>query len=136
MAQAPLGIKLTNYHDLELKLAQLSGPETASPTMPPRMRELARAAAASLTQSPLPVAPFLVPFLHQQRSASILGSLSDVPSSYKRRKRVGRGPASGKGKTSGRGHKGQGQHGGVPWHLRDPERRRELQEGQEHRGNP
>lgn len=46
--------------------------------------------------------------------AHILASLSDVPSSYNKRIRRGRGPASGKGKTSGRGHKGQKQHGKVP----------------------
>ncbi|CCU75176.1 50S ribosomal subunit protein L15 [Blumeria hordei DH14] len=50
----------------------------------------------------------------QSRSASILGSLSDNPGSYKKRIRRGRGPSSGKGKTSGRGHKGQKAHGKVP----------------------
>lgn len=50
----------------------------------------------------------------QTRNASILSSLSDNPSAYNRRKRVGRGPSSGMGKTSGRGHKGQKQHGKVP----------------------
>jgi large subunit ribosomal protein L15 len=56
----------------------------------------------------------LYPFLNQQRSASILGSLSDNKGAYNKRIRRGRGPASGKGKTSGRGHKGQNQHGKVP----------------------
>lgn len=51
----------------------------------------------------------------QTRHASILGSLSDVPTAYNRRIRRGRGPSSGKGKTSGRGHKGQKQHGKVPF---------------------
>jgi large subunit ribosomal protein L15 len=35
-----------------------------------------------------------------------LGELHPAPNSKKRRKRVGRGPASGHGKTSTRGHKG------------------------------
>ncbi|KAF2102515.1 ribosomal protein L15 [Rhizodiscina lignyota] len=80
--------------------------------MPPRL-QLARA-AKSLTSPQFPVATFLVPFLHQQRHASILGSLSDAPGAYNKRIRRGRGPSSGKGKTSGRGHKGQKQHGKVP----------------------
>ncbi|EER24889.1 YmL10 [Coccidioides posadasii str. Silveira] len=50
----------------------------------------------------------------QNRYASILSTLSDVPNAYNKRIRRGRGPASGKGKTSGRGHKGQKQHGKVP----------------------
>ncbi|RMF96447.1 MAG: 50S ribosomal protein L15, partial [Planctomycetota bacterium] len=32
---------------------------------------------------------------------------------HKRKKRLGRGPASGHGKTCGRGHKGQGSRGGY-----------------------
>jgi len=57
----------------------------------------------------------LYPCLNQQqRSASILSSLSDNKSAYNKRIRVGRGPSSGYGKTSGRGHKGQKQHGKVP----------------------
>ncbi len=52
--------------------------------------------------------------LHARRHATILASLSDVPSAYQKRIRKGRGPSSGKGKTSGRGHKGQKQHGKVP----------------------
>ncbi|KAI9721138.1 MAG: YmL10 [Chrysothrix sp. TS-e1954] len=59
------------------------------------------------------ISTFLLPFL-QTRHASILGSLSDVPSAYSKRIRKGRGPAAGKGKTSGRGHNGQKQHGKVP----------------------
>lgn len=51
----------------------------------------------------------------QFRSASILGSLSDVRAAYGHNIRRGRGPSSGKGKTSGRGHKGQKQHGKVPF---------------------
>ncbi|KAK9447409.1 mitochondrial 54S ribosomal protein uL15m [Limtongia smithiae] len=50
------------------------------------------------------------------RSASIMSTLYNVPSSYKKKKRVGRGPSSGKGKTSGRGMNGQKQKESVaPW---------------------
>ncbi|EME47385.1 hypothetical protein DOTSEDRAFT_69351 [Dothistroma septosporum NZE10] len=66
------------------------------------------------SQSYQPIAPFLYPSLSQQRSASILSSLSDNKGAYNKKIRRGRGPASGKGKTSGRGHKGQKQHGKVP----------------------
>ena len=50
---------------------------------------------------------------------SILGSLSNLPSSYKLAKRVGRGPGSDHGKTSGRGQKGQNSRsgGGPPAHF-------------------
>lgn len=41
-----------------------------------------------------------------------LHDLKPAPGSTKRRKRVGRGMASGKGKTSGRGMKGQGARSG------------------------
>lgn len=41
-----------------------------------------------------------------------LHDLQPAPGSKKRRKRVGRGMASGKGKTSGRGMKGQGARSG------------------------
>ena len=82
--------------------------------MPPRLQLLSRAARSVCPPSYQPLAPFLYPFLSQQRSASILGSLSDTKGSYNKRIRRGRGPASGKGKTSGRGHKGQKQHGKVP----------------------
>lgn len=41
-----------------------------------------------------------------------LHELKPTPGSKKRRKRVGRGMASGKGKTSGRGMKGQGARAG------------------------
>ncbi|KAK7514311.1 mitochondrial 54S ribosomal protein uL15m [Phyllosticta citriasiana] len=64
-------------------------------------------------QQPL-LAPSVLQRPQQTRNASILASLSDVPAAYNKRKRLGRGPASGKGKTSGRGHKGQKQHGKVP----------------------
>ena len=85
------------------------------PTMPPRLQLLRRAAITIPTaQSYQPIAPFLYPFLNQQRSASILSSLSDNKGAYNKNIRRGRGPASGKGKTSGRGHKGQKQHGKVP----------------------
>ncbi|KXT12322.1 hypothetical protein AC579_7628 [Pseudocercospora musae] len=83
--------------------------------MPPRLQLLRRAAVSMLTQPVYqPLAPFLYPFLNQQRPASILSSLSDNKGAYNKRIRRGRGPASGKGKTSGRGHKGQKQHGKVP----------------------
>lgn len=36
-----------------------------------------------------------------------LHTLKSTPGARHRRKRLGRGPASGKGKTSGKGHKGQ-----------------------------
>lgn len=62
-----------------------------------------------------------------------LHDLKDAPGARKKRKRVGRGPASGTGKTSGRGHKGQqsrsghstrpGFEGGqMPLHRRLPKR--------------
>lgn len=41
-----------------------------------------------------------------------LEDLRPAPGSRKKRKRIGRGPASGHGKTSGRGHKGQGSRSG------------------------
>ncbi|KAH0548555.1 hypothetical protein GP486_007900, partial [Trichoglossum hirsutum] len=71
---------------------------------------------SSSADAPLAASPasFLLPFLQQRRSVSILSSLSDNPTAYSRRIRRGRGPSSGKGKTSGRGHKGQKQHGKVP----------------------
>ncbi len=43
----------------------------------------------------------------------MLNSLVNVPFSKKKRKRVGRGIASGSGKTCGRGHKGQKSRSGV-----------------------
>jgi large subunit ribosomal protein L15 len=83
--------------------------------MPPRLLLLKRA-QVTLPTAPAyqPIAPFLYPCLQQQRSASILNSLSDTPGAYNKRIRVGRGPSSGKGKTSGRGMNGQKQHGKVP----------------------
>jgi large subunit ribosomal protein L15 len=76
---------------------------------------LVRSLANLTLHSPVTApAPFLLPFLQQQRSASILSGLSDTPGAYNKRIRRGRGPASGKGKTAGRGHKGQKQHGKVP----------------------
>ncbi|KAF2185857.1 ribosomal protein L15 [Zopfia rhizophila CBS 207.26] len=84
--------------------------------MPPRLKTLRLASyllyipyTSSFTPA---LAPFLLPV--QQRSASILSSLSDVPSAYKKKIRRGRGPSSGKGKTAGRGQKGQHAHGKVP----------------------
>ncbi len=41
-----------------------------------------------------------------------LGELKPAAGSRKRRRRVGRGPASGRGKTCGRGHKGQKSRAG------------------------
>ena len=41
-----------------------------------------------------------------------LEDLRPAPGATHRRKRVGRGPASGTGKTSGKGHKGQGARSG------------------------
>lgn len=74
-----------------------------------------------------------------------LSTLSNGTTPRKKRKRVGRGPASGTGKTSGKGHKGQkarsgysrrlGFEGGqMPLHRRLPkrgfyhEKRREMTE--------
>ncbi len=62
-----------------------------------------------------------------------LSTLNKAPGANKKRKRVGRGPASGHGKTCGRGHKGQesrsGYHrnfgfegGQMPLHRRLPKR--------------
>ena len=82
--------------------------------MPTRLCSLLRV-SHTVARPATEISPFLLPFLYtQQRSASILGNLANVPSAFRRRKRVGRGPSSGKGKTSGRGHKGQKQHGTVP----------------------
>ncbi|BFZ64361.1 hypothetical protein YB2330_005504 [Saitoella coloradoensis] len=53
---------------------------------------------------------FVSPVVVQARGASrssLLGDLSNVPSSYSKKIRRGRGPGSGKGKTAGRGTKGQ-----------------------------
>lgn len=83
--------------------------------MPPRFQILRRAGVSIPSQqSYQPLAPFLYPFFHQQRAASILSSLSDTKGSYNKKIRRGRGPASGKGKTAGRGIKGQRAHGKVP----------------------
>jgi large subunit ribosomal protein L15 len=61
-----------------------------------------------------------------------LNELSDLPGSYKNRKRIGRGIGSGTGKTGGRGGKGQTARSGVaikgfeggqmPLHRRLPKR--------------
>jgi large subunit ribosomal protein L15 len=86
--------------------------------MPPRIQLLTQAIKAAPRPAYQPVAPFLYPFLQQQqRSASILSSLSDTKGAYNHVIRRGRGPSSGKGKTSGRGHKGQKQHGKVPFNF-------------------
>ncbi|KAI9770384.1 MAG: YmL10 [Geoglossum simile] len=82
--------------------------------MPPRLLQLVRWSSSLNASSGPPITSFLLPFLQQRQSVSILSSLSDNPSAYNKRIRRGRGPSSGKGKTSGRGHKGQKQHGKVP----------------------
>lgn len=104
-------------------------------TMPPRLH-LVPLQGASITQRLLPPS-FLLPFLQQQsRSASIISSLSDVPSAYNKRIRRGRGPSSGKGKTSGRGHKGQGQHGKVPYGFQGGQTIQEVVKGSRGEKNP
>ncbi|KAF2817666.1 ribosomal protein L15 [Mytilinidion resinicola] len=85
--------------------------------MPPRLKLLQTGyCLVSCSVPSSSIAPILAPFLlpAQQRAASILSSLSDNAGAYSKRKRLGRGPASGKGKTSGRGQKGQKAHGKVP----------------------
>jgi len=96
------------------KIPQHASSPTQVHKMPPRLQLLPGACKAIRPPTYQPLAPFLYPFLNQQRSASILSSLSDVKGAYNKRIRVGRGPSSGYGKTSGRGHKGQKQHGKVP----------------------
>ncbi|KAL5419300.1 hypothetical protein PMIN04_006993 [Paraphaeosphaeria minitans] len=82
--------------------------------MPPRLKALRLASA--IVQRPTTAcnisAHFRAPA--QQRSASILSSLSDTKGAYSKKIRKGRGPSSGKGKTAGRGTKGQHAHGKVP----------------------
>ena len=46
-----------------------------------------------------------------------LNNLKNAPGARKKRKRVGRGPASGHGKTSGRGHKGARARSGYSRHY-------------------
>ncbi|KAK9236126.1 ribosomal protein L18e/L15P [Lipomyces kononenkoae] len=47
---------------------------------------------------------------------TVMSALSNVPTAFRKAKRVGRGPSSGKGKTSGRGMNGQKQKESVhPW---------------------
>ncbi|KAF2250763.1 ribosomal protein L15 [Trematosphaeria pertusa] len=84
--------------------------------MPPRLRAVRLASSLLSKPHTSPVTPLLAPLLvpAQQRSASILSSLSDTKGAYSKRIRRGRGPASGKGKTAGRGQKGQHAHGKVP----------------------
>ena len=92
-----------------------NGSTHSTAVMPPRLSLAFRPlpwCTAPLTSLPRFLLPCLQPQSH--RSASILSSLSDNPSAYKKKIRRGRGPSSGKGKTSGRGHKGQKQHGKVP----------------------
>lgn len=76
--------------------------------MPPRLQilRLARPVVSPTSHTSVQFA--------QQRSASILSSLSDNSGAYNKRIKRGRGPASGKGKTAGRGQKGQHAHGKVP----------------------
>lgn len=87
-----------------------------SAAMPPRLRAVRLASSLLSKPHTSPVTPLLAPLLvpAQQRSASILSSLSDTKGAYSKRIRRGRGPASGKGKTAGRGQKGQHAHGKVP----------------------
>lgn len=80
--------------------------------MPPRLA--LRLFASSFTRPATSVPTFLVPFLNQSRPASILSDLRDIPSSYNKKIRRGRGPSSSKGQKSGRGHKGQKQKGKAP----------------------
>lgn len=87
-------------------------------TVFPRAMGAFLARSSSSPQFLLPV-PFLAPLHHQPRnqqcrSVSIVSDLQNIPASYNKRIRRGRGASSGKGKTSGRGHKGQKQHGSVP----------------------
>lgn len=105
-----LGRRITALHPARTVLRHL----LHTVAMPPRFQLLSKAATAGSTKSYQPLAPFLYPVLNQQRSASILSSLSDTKGAYNKRIKRGRGPSSGKGKTSGRGHKGQKQHGKVP----------------------
>ena len=98
--------------------------------MPPRL-QLLQTCSALFSNSPsfIPLlAPFLLP-AQQQRTASILSSLSDNPGAYSKKIRRGRGPASGKGKTSGRGHKGQKQHGKVPAGFNGGQTKEEITKG-------
>jgi large subunit ribosomal protein L15 len=81
--------------------------------MPPRLKALRLASSIVRRPTTCPISvPFLAPA--QQRSASILSSLSDTKGAYSKKIRKGRGPSSGKGKTAGRGTKGQHAHGKVP----------------------
>ncbi|KAJ4305846.1 YmL10 [Kalmusia sp. IMI 367209] len=81
--------------------------------MPPRLKALRLASSLLARPTAAPIAAlFVAPA--QQRSASILSSLSDTKGAYHKKIRKGRGPASGKGKTAGRGQKGQHAHGKVP----------------------
>ncbi|ETN45133.1 ribosomal protein L15 [Cyphellophora europaea CBS 101466] len=80
--------------------------------MPPRLSLRSLTSAFTLTNRSVPT--FLVPFVSQTRSASILSDLRDIPASYNKKIRRGRGPSSNKGQKSGRGHKGQKQKGKAP----------------------
>jgi large subunit ribosomal protein L15 len=84
--------------------------------MPPRLKAVRLPSSLLYSTHVSPITPILAPFLlpAQQRSASILASLSDNLGAYNKKIRRGRGPASGKGKTAGRGQKGQHAHGKVP----------------------
>ncbi|KAL3423369.1 50S ribosomal protein L15 [Phlyctema vagabunda] len=95
--------------------------------MPPQLPTIS-AFCRAVPAAKSPLSSFLLP-LFQARSASILASLSDVPSAYNKRIRRGRGPSSGKGKTSGRGHKGQKQHGKVPARFQGGQTPQEIVHG-------
>jgi len=106
--------KLSSQHQPQ---RQPSRPHTPThTTMPPRLKTLRLASALLARPHVSRITPLLAPFLlpTQQRSASILSSLSDNDGAYNKRIRRGRGPSSGKGKTGGRGQKGQHAHGKVP----------------------
>ncbi|KAF2503189.1 ribosomal protein L15 [Lophium mytilinum] len=99
--------------------------------MPPRLKLLQTGRCLISGSVPSSIAPSLAPFLlpAQQRAASILSSLSDNAGAYSKRKRLGRGPASGKGKTSGRGQKGQKAHGKVPAGFNGGQTKLEVTQG-------
>lgn len=110
--------RLHNHIFCHCRSASRSHQQLLSPraTMPPRWKALRLTSSLLWISHASPVTPLLAPFLVpvQQRSASILATLSDTPGAYHKKIRRGRGPASGKGKTAGRGQKGQHAHGKVP----------------------
>lgn len=103
--------------------------------MPPRLPLRTLAESTKLPVSS--ISSFLVPFLQylpqrhvpQVRRASILSSLSNIPSSYSKKIRRGRGPSSGKGQKSGRGTHGQKARGKVPAHFTGGQTKEEIVHG-------